>query len=542
MSEIGSESGRSTDRIERSAKGPVWNRVERWLSSNVEWIVFLSLLVAFALRLRFAIGTYLNPDEALHHLLVNQSTLVGAYKASLTSAHPPLYFLLLYYWRFVGNSELMLRLPSALASCAAAWMGYRWIGIVLGKCAGLITLLLLALSPVLTILGAEVRNYSLMLLCMTGALYFLERALRDQTVSSIVYSSLFLYLAILTHYSALWFVLATGIYVLLRIVSLKGRARIAWILFQLGAVAIYAWLYVVHISQIHGSSLEASAMSTWLQDQYLLSRAAPVSFFWKATRQVFQFLVGGSDGGIVARLIFFAGVLWLFATAWLKRRWDMAAFGTLLLLPFVIGMIASFLNLYPYGGTRHSIYLVLFAAAGVSFLLATVLRQRLLPVLLLAVVIVPYWYQHRRPEPQLWDRKQQRKELMLAAIADLGTSVKPNEPVFTDYQASLLLAYYLDRDRPPPAPRECIGITEAQYGQYHVVVIGEWSANANQFVTSLDGWQKSCDSVRRESVTVFDCGWGLNLLDDLTQSVPQSISETRRYSENISLFKLRIEH
>ena len=63
----------------------------------------------------------------------------------------------------------------------------------------------LALAPVLTTLGAEVRNYSLLLLCMSSALYFLERALRDQNVTSIVYSSLFLYLAILTHYSALWF-------------------------------------------------------------------------------------------------------------------------------------------------------------------------------------------------------------------------------------------------------------------------------------------------------------------------------------------------
>ena len=67
---------------------------------------------------------------------------------------------------------------------------------VLGRAAGLITLLLVAFSPVLTALAAEVRDYSLLLLWMASALYFLERAFRDQKVSSIAYSSLFLYLAI----------------------------------------------------------------------------------------------------------------------------------------------------------------------------------------------------------------------------------------------------------------------------------------------------------------------------------------------------------
>jgi 4-amino-4-deoxy-L-arabinose transferase-like glycosyltransferase len=517
------------------------SQIERWLASELDWIVLVSLLAGFALRLTSSLGTYLNPDEALHYLLINQRSLAAVYRASLTNAHPPLYFALLYYLHFVGNSEVMLRLPSVLASTGAAWMAFRWIAMVLGRAAGLITLLLLIFSPVLTALGAEVRDYSVLLLWMASALYFLERAFRDQKVSSIVYSSLFLYLAILTHYSAVWFVVSAGIYVLLRFSSLQGRPRIAWMLLQLGAAGMYAWLYFVHISRMRGSPMEAEAVTGWLRALYFRAGESPVAFLQRATVDAVQYLFGSRLGGSAALVIFIAGVLWLLAAGALQKRRDLPAFGVLLLLPFVFGMAASLLGFYPYGGTRHSIYLILFLTAGVSFPIATSMRQRLLPILFLAVLVIPYWYLHRLKDPQQMDRKEQAKQLMSNAIADLQASVQPSEPVFSDYQASILLAYYLGRDHPPPAPRECSGVTEVQYGSYHVVVVNGWSATAAQLMTGLDGWRKGCDAAARDSFWIFDGGWGLNLVDDLTQSVPQSISQAQRFGQTISLFKLRIE-
>ena len=520
---------------------PDWtaDRIERSLGSYLDWIVFVSLLLAFGLRLKSALGTYLNPDEALHYLLVNHNSFADTYQASLTNAHPPLYFALLHYWHFVGNSEAMLRLPSVLASTAVGWMAFRWIGMVLGRTAGLVMLLLLAFSPVLTALAAEVRDYSLLLLWMASALYFLEKAFRDQKISSITCYSFFLYLAILTHYSALWFVLAVGIYVLLRISSLKGRTRTGWMVFQLGAAAIYVWLYLVHVSGLRGSPMEAEAMTGWLRALYFRAGESPVAFLQRTTLDAFQYLFGSRPWGTVALVVFVAGVLWLLGAGLFRKRRDLAAFGLLLLLPFALGMIGSLLDLYPYGGTRHCIYLLLFATAGVSFLIATMVRQRLLPILLVAALLIPYWYLHRLPDPQQMGRKEQAKGLMTNAIADLKTWVQPGEPVFTDYQASILLAYYLGRDHPPPASRGCGGVTEVQYGAYHFVVVNSWSATATQLMTGIDGWRKGCTSVPADSFWIFDAGWGLNLLDELSQSAPRSISQARRFGETISLFKMR---
>lgn len=402
-------------------------------------------------------------------------------------------------------------------------------------------LMLLAFSPVLTALGAEVRDYSVLLLWMACALYFLEKAFRDPRLSSVTYYSLFLYLAILTHYSALWFVLAAGIYVLLRICSLKGRMRTAWIVFQVGAAGIYVWLYRTHVSQMHGGAMEAEAMTGWLRRYYFRAGETPVAFLQRTTVDAFQYLFGSRAWGAVALVLFSAGVLWLLCAGLFGKRRDLAGFSLLLILPFVFGMAGALLDVYPYGGTRHSIYLILFATAGVSFLIATIVRQRLLPLLLLAGVLIPFWYLYRLPDPQQMARRQQARGLMTKAMVYLKNSAQPGEPVFTDYQASTLLAYYLGRDHPPPAARECGGVTEVQYGAYRFAVLSAWSATPAQLLSGIDGWRKGCTSVATNWFWVFDAGWGVNVLDDLKPSAPNPVSQLRRFGQNISLFNVEID-
>ena len=526
-------SGLTTSTTSTSAADPI----EQRLLSGFHVLVALTLLVAFGFRLSLALGTFLNPDEALHYLLVNQRDSLAAYRASLTNAHPPLYFLFLYYWRFIGNSEWMLRLPSVLASTAASWMGFRWINLVAGRAAGLTALILLSFCPTLTALGAEVRDYSILLLWMAGALYFLERALRDGKQSSLVYSSVFLYLAILTHYSALWFTIAIGIYGLLRMSSLSGRSRLTWALFQFGGAALYGWLYVTHIAKIHGGPMEQEALTGWLRDFYFRGGSNPAWFVWSRTVDTFQFLFASRIGGYVVLAEFAAGVIWLLAQGLREKKYDRAAFGALLATPFLIAAIAALIGVYPYGGSRHSLYLMPFAVAGFSFLAGKLLQQRLLPILVVAVLVVPYWQRHRLADPQQMARKEQRIELMRDAMSYLRASVPPSEPVFGDYQSNILLAYYLGRESPPDPPRECGSAQEVTYGPYHVVVIGGWSATSAQFVAALNRWQTACTHASPGPVWVFDGGWGFNLVDDLNYYFPHATSHARHFGETISLFQ-----
>src|SRR5271168_4128721 len=135
---------------------------DEWFESRATPAAALITLLGLLARLWTASGIFLNPDEALHFRLANQASLALAYKASLTAAHPPLFILLLYFWRALGTSELWLRLPSVLAGTAFCWMFYKWLIKAAGSFAGLIGLLFVALLPPIVTIAAEVRQYALL--------------------------------------------------------------------------------------------------------------------------------------------------------------------------------------------------------------------------------------------------------------------------------------------------------------------------------------------------------------------------------------------
>src|SRR5579864_6899353 len=120
---------------------------DTFFSLDRELLPLLVLVVGFGARVCVAWRYFLNPDEALHNLLASQGSLSLAYKAALTNAHPPLLILVIHYWRWLGQSELMLRMPSVLAGTAACWLAYLWLRLIVDRTTAFVGLLLLVLSP-----------------------------------------------------------------------------------------------------------------------------------------------------------------------------------------------------------------------------------------------------------------------------------------------------------------------------------------------------------------------------------------------------------
>ena len=169
--------------LPQGSKIGVGGEFETWQQvhlDSVAWAVDLSL--ALAIRVLIASRSYLNPDEALHYLLLNQSSIFLAYKASLTNAHPPLIYLLLYYWRFLG--AIRVYASFALGDCRGgnllAWIQVDWDRLWQGGRRG--GAHLPYVFSAMIALSAEVRSYALLLCFLVASLYFLESALREQSV------------------------------------------------------------------------------------------------------------------------------------------------------------------------------------------------------------------------------------------------------------------------------------------------------------------------------------------------------------------------
>lgn len=565
-----------------------FGRLESWLAGHLDTVALSVVAVSLVIRLERAWTTCFNPDEALHYLLADQASLGNVYQASLSNAHPPLIFFLLYGWLSLGHSEIWLRLISVLAGTATLWAVYRWLGAALGRVQGLIALLIMAFAPTTISLSVEVRGYAVLLFFMAMSLWLLEAAIAGKSGWRMTLSGMFLYLAILTHYSAAWFTLAVGLYGLWRIARGDLPARPAWLWagLQAGAAALYGFLYVTHISVLRHSVIAQEASARWLEGSYFhWGHDSLLAFTLWGTGGAFAFMFASRVLAVAAILLFLAGVALLI----IELRPNAVSslrpgFGGLLLLPFAAAYTAALMGLYPYGASRHIVFLMLFAVAGISHVLAAAARHRIAWVLLPAALLAPLWLAAPQPASRSLRSEDQRRELMAGAIKYLRSQVRSGETVFTDYQTAALLGYYLGRDYPspqsvsdfrrewkldadpdraggsPPAPIPGTGPPAAaengwrpgplfdapqrhflvhRYSGIQVVVSDRWSPDAGEFEAEFSHMRQAFGLNPDRPVWVMDAGWGDSLGVQLTTAFPGiRFPNWRAFGRKIVIFQM----
>jgi 4-amino-4-deoxy-L-arabinose transferase-like glycosyltransferase len=500
--------------------------VENWLHDHLNAVALAVVAAGFVVRVWVASRSYLNPDEALHYLLLNQSSVSLAYKASLTNAHPPLIYLVVYFLHFLGRSEWMLRLPSVLAGTAFCWFAFKWIGIVFGKAASVIGVVMAAFSPALIALSAQLRAYAPLLFGIAAALYFLERAFQEKSVREMWYFSSFLYLAILSHYSAVFFVLAIGLYSVTRIAEshLPRKVVAAWAGGQVGAIAIYGFLYFTHISKIKNS------IAVWgmpFDGSYFhLDREDIVTFTTEHTSKIFEFMFAQQYISQAMLLCFVVGVAFLVGRDLISRRGNPPSShsGILLLLPFIAVWGAAIAGIYPYVGSRHTVFLAPFAIAAASFLLATVYGQKLWASVLIAALLMGASNASGKTFEPYIRKENQSRALMTAAVNEIRQSVPRSDIVLVDFQSSFAIAYYLC------GPREIIEIerfrrefNEFSCGGHSIVFpsFNVWKLTPGNFPSQFEKMAHAYDLKPGDRVWVFQSGWGANLDTELPAHLPR---------------------
>jgi len=215
--------------------------VPRWdlkLSGNKALLALLSLvlLVGVVLRLHRLGSENIWVDEGYSLQCARRSLtdLVG--EVARADKHPPLYYSLLHGWiRVFGESELSIRMPSALFGILCLLVIYQIGRLLFGEGVGLLGCLILAGSTLHIRHSQDARMYTLMSLLSLLSFYFYLRLLRERkgqvTIGYIISTSLLMY----THYYAFFLLGAQYIHLAAVLVCSRERPALTlrkWIALQ----------------------------------------------------------------------------------------------------------------------------------------------------------------------------------------------------------------------------------------------------------------------------------------------------------------------
>jgi hypothetical protein len=171
-------------------------------------------------------------------------------------------------------------------------------------------------------------------------------------------------------------------------------------------------------------------------------------------------------------------------------RVNSRAVGFLLVIPFALNCFAALVRAYPYGGTRHSAFLLPFAIAGVSVALGWICRNRLTASVVVAVCAVILCVLFPAKQFAEAPAGSQRIEHMKDAMSFLQ-QIPRDEPIFANVQSSLLLGYYLCEQRPIATDQSRVGFVSYECGGHRIVVA------RHEYVFTARGFQQDWQNMSR---------------------------------------------
>jgi Dolichyl-phosphate-mannose-protein mannosyltransferase len=423
----------------------VWfERAEELLNKHIRTIGIVIALCGFSIRIYYASTYYLNPDEATHYTaaVLPWHGLGGLYFNAARILHPPLLIAILQPLLVVGHSEVLLRLVPAICGSLFPWVVMLWMQEIVGNAAALCAQLLLTFSPALIGLSAEVRAYTLAFLLFAIALLLLENSLVRGSKLSMIWSHVFLYLAILSEYSVAWFVAGAGVYALLRLRKrpASGGLWLVWATGQLLALGLYLFLYKTQIARFASSDLKGM-YSTWLLFGFPYPHENVLRFALSGTLKQFVFMFQVPALALAAAATFVFGLYWLW-------RHKSPFYVVLMVTPFCATCFGAILHLFPYGPSRHTSILGIAIAATVGTSIAQLARSRVLPILAASPPCILIWvflatHSYGMTDPFVIPPPRHQLKDMRAAVAFLHKNVQGDALILTDTQTDLMLGYYL---------------------------------------------------------------------------------------------------
>ena len=302
----------------------------------------------------------------------------------------------------------------------------------------------------------------------------MQRFLEDKSLWFGCLYSVFLYGAILTHYSAIWITLTFAIYVtiLFWLNNPGRRVWVFWCLSQVCVLVLYVLLYITHIRWMMNSGFAQSQIYGYLKSMYFFpGENTLIVFIFKSFFDFFTYVTGEKYLGGIAMIFFLLGIATVFGkhiseTPHQDRRYDIF----LLILPFVVGCIGAITRIMPFGGSRHSIYLLPFAITGIALCVVRLFSlKRISFVIMVAVILLPMWLSSLH----IPNAESGMSDLhMQAALRQINEKVPADSILFVDDMTHYVLAYYLARDRSFLKGINHENTPEYRMGKYRILSAG----------------------------------------------------------------------
>jgi uncharacterized membrane protein len=270
------------------------------------------------------------------------SEVIATVRASRHEATPPGYFVLIYFvQKYVGDSEWVLRFPSAVAGVLSVLVIYLLGRRLYSPREGLIGAVLLTVLWAPIYYGQEARAYSLLLLFTLLATYFWVAVVRDLAFRSRVSTyEVFGYVlsavaASYLHYYGLYLIGLQGLGALLLGVRRIRALGYLILIYSLILFAYLPWLLMV-LSDLIKFGTAMSRLMSWL------SPPGPKDL-WK----YFEFLFNRSEALVIVVLALYLFLLLRSTYGFLKTR-EHTSVRSLLLSP---GMLLALWLIVPLAGS-----------------------------------------------------------------------------------------------------------------------------------------------------------------------------------------------
>jgi len=221
--------------------------------------VATGIVLLFSLILRLiGINQSMWLDEAISANVARMPVIEIIKNFSVTDFHPPLYYLFLNGWiKIFGNSVVAMRMSSVLFSLVTIWLIYKIGKEVKNKKTGLWAAIFLGINPLFIYFSQELRMYMMVVMLLTGALYFLIKILKKENWKNILGFNILIFLSFLTFYGSVFLIAAMLLYLL---VNKKFK------LFLVNSIGIVTAILVVSpllLTQIKYSGTMLTQVVNW---------------------------------------------------------------------------------------------------------------------------------------------------------------------------------------------------------------------------------------------------------------------------------------